>query len=129
MEQTRGGELRFDSLVAQDRIAAAHVDHVVRAHVMRVTGAEREASARVRTLEERVPARHPVDQDVLGPVEQRFGLARDVRVQGLDFLCLRLLDGRLTRRGLRLLRDDRCRGSSRQGDDDEQPPHSNRSTW
>ena len=114
MEQTRGGELRFDALVAQDRIAAAHIEQVVRAHVMRVPDAEREASAIVRTLEERVPARHAVDQDVLGSVEQRFDLARDVRVQGFDFLCLRLLDGRLTRRGLRLLRDDRRRGSSRQ---------------
>ena len=98
MEQTRRGELRFDALVAQDRIAPAHIEHVVRAHVMRVPDAEREAAAIVRTLEERVPARHPVDQDVLGPVEQPFDLARDVRVQGLGFLRLHLLDGRLTRR-------------------------------
>ena len=59
MEQTRGGELRFDALVAQDRIAAAHIEQVVRAHVMRVPDAEREAAARVRTLEERVPASAP----------------------------------------------------------------------
>ena len=71
---------------------------------MRVAGAEREAAARVRALEERVPAQHAVDQDVLGPVDQRFALARHVRVQGLDLLRLLLLDGRLTRRGLRLLR-------------------------
>ena len=70
--------------------------------------------------------RHPVDQDVLGSVDQRFGLARDVRVQGLDFLCLRLLDGRLTRRWLRLLRDGRRRGSRRQGDHSEKLPHTNR---
>ena len=120
MEQARRGELRFDALVAQDRIAAAHIEHVVRADVMRVPGAEREAAAIVRALEERVPARHAVDQDVLGSVEQRFDLARDVRVQGLDFLGLRLLDSRLTRRWLRLLRDDDG-GPTRQGDDEEQP--------
>ena len=125
MEQTRRGELRFDSLVAQDGIAAAHVEQVVRAHVMRVTGTESEASAIVRTLEERVPAWHAVDQDVLGSVHQRFGLTRHVRVQVLGFLRLRLLDGRLSRRALGLLCHDSCRGSSHQDDDGDQSPQSN----
>ena len=79
---------------------------------MRVPDAEREPSAVVGTLEVRVPARHTVDQDVLGSVEQPFDLPRDVRVQGFDLLCLLLLDRRLTCRRLRLLRDDRRRRST-----------------
>jgi len=92
---------------------------------MRVPGAEREAPAIVRTLKEGVPARDPIDQDVLGSVEQRFGLARGVRLQAFVFFRLRPFDGLLTRRRLWLLRDGRRRGSSYEGDYCEQPPHSN----
>ena len=71
-----------------------------------------------------MPTRHAVVQDVVGSVDQPFELARDVRVHDFGFLGLLLLDRRLARRWLRFLRDNRRRGSSRQGDDREQRPHS-----
>src|SRR6266536_3448987 len=121
MEQPRRGELRFDALVAQDRVTAAHVEHVVRTHVMRIAGAEREATAVIRALEERMPARHAIDEDVLGSIEQHFSLAGYVRMKGIDLLDLSLFESRFARRGLKLLRRDRPRGAARHGGHDDEP--------
>src|SRR4029453_14970650 len=92
---------------------------------MRVPGTEGEASAVVRTGEERMPGRHTVHQNVLGSVEERLALPRDVRMQGLDLLRLLLLDRRLTRRRVRVLCNGGRRGSGRQDDENEQPSYSN----
>jgi hypothetical protein len=94
---------------------------------MRVAGAEGESSTVVRTGEERMPARHAVDQDILGATEQRFHLPGHVRLQFREFLHLRLLDGFRTCCRFRFLRGDPRRPGSHYGHEGQQPPHSNTS--
>src|SRR4029453_6132966 len=88
---------------------------------MRIAGAKRESSTVVRALEERVPARHAIHQDVLGSVEQRFSLTGHIGMQGIDLLDLSLLEDPLTCRAVRLLRCDSPCGSMRHGGHDDEP--------
>ena len=124
LKQTRRDELRFDSLVVFDRITAAHVDQVIGRDAVRVAETGRETAARIRVVEKRVPFRRPVGHDLFESVDDFLSFARYIRMQVLRLLRLLLLDSRLTRRRLRLLRDGIRRGPSCQRNDGEQPPHS-----
>src|SRR5262245_33745868 len=114
MEDARRRELGLQQLVASGGIAAAYVHHVVRAHVMRVADAQRESTAVVRVVEERMPSRYAVDHDVLGSVEQGLHPSGFVWVEVVLLLRLSTLDHSLAGRVGRTLR------KRRQGQHDNQ---------
>ena len=79
-EEPQHDELRLEPKVPEERHGAAHVQGVVRTEVRYVAGAQREAAARVRVVEERMPADVAVRQHGLGKVEIALGRAWDVRM-------------------------------------------------
>src|SRR5262245_23676556 len=70
IEEARREKRRLDALVALDCETAADVDEVVRAHVPRVARAEREPTARVRALEERMDVELSGEQRRFGAIEE-----------------------------------------------------------
>jgi hypothetical protein len=102
MEHPRRHELDFRPFVVFDRIAAAHVEQVVRADVMHVADAQREATTPIGILEERVPMEAAVHSDVFDLVHNSLTRADGIRVQRRDLLGLGLLDQADTARLLRL---------------------------
>ena len=115
VEQPRRDELRLGAFVAQDRVAAAHVDVVVRAHVAGVADAEREPTAVVRAVQEGVPPQRPAFQNGVDPAKDPLDLARSVGLQVCRLRRLLLLDRRLPRRCWSGLRGIGARGLRRIG--------------
>ena len=110
MEQARGDELGFGQLVAEDAVAAADVDVVVRAHVTPVSQSQRQTAAAVGVLQERIPGDPLVDQPVLNAGEDPLAPVLNIRVQRIDLVRLLALDDALTRLRFRRLRV--CRGDT-----------------
>jgi hypothetical protein len=71
--------------------------------VLDIASAQGEASAGIRRFEERVQVFALTRQDLVDSGGQPLAPGRDIGAQDFELFRLRLLDGRLPRRGLRLL--------------------------
>ena len=98
-QRARRHECRLDPLVAGERERTPQIQDVVRAEVLQVPAAEREAAAGVCAVEEGMPVQLTARQVVLGVIQVLFRGPRLVRLERGRLLGLRLLDERGARGG------------------------------
>ncbi len=95
VEHPRRDELHLGTLVAGDRVAAAHVDGVVGADVAASAHPEREPAARIGAVEEGMPLQRAARDDRVQPLEEPLALVCNVGLGVRLFVGLLLLNQRL----------------------------------